>query len=284
MFAEDTAEVVLRLTNVGNTDYPNLTVYDELYGGIIADSICLPAGGEAVDVSHAYPIRGNERYCWRVVGVSAAGGQLNQMTNTVTVPVESKGSAELTLGASTEMTRISRRGYVPFTLTLTNYGSGLATNVQIYEQTLGKICELAVVPAGEPTVRTEKLPVDENMAFQFYAVYSDADGRTHTAGADPVEVVIAVGGARPESGESAQQSQLYSGLSMQWGSTSLFLWLLGGSCAILVVLSVVLFITSRKVRKERKERAAARKQRIKEELGKTNPFRPVRPNPKKQGK
>lgn len=284
MFAENTAEVALRLTNVGNTDYPNLTIYDELYGGIIADSISLPAGGEAVEVTHSYPIRDNERYCWRVVGASEAGGQLNQLTNTVTVPVESGGAPELKLIASSEMTRISRRGYVPFTLTLANLGSGPATHVQIYEQTLGELCELAVVSTGEPTVRTEKLLVNENTTFQFYAVYSDADGRTYTVSAEPVEVVIAVGGARPESGETSQQSQLYSGLSMQLGSSSLFLWLLGGSCAILVVLSIVLFVTSRRVRKERKERAAARKQRIKEEMGKTNPFRPVRQNTKKQGK
>ena len=47
---------------------------------------------------------------------------------------------------------------------------------------------------------------------------------------------------------------------------------------------IVLLVTSRKARKARKERAAVRKQRMKEEMGKTNRFVPVRHSRKrKQG-
>ena len=51
----------LRLSNVGNTDYPSLTIYDDVYGGIIADAISLPAGGETVEITHSYPILGFSR-------------------------------------------------------------------------------------------------------------------------------------------------------------------------------------------------------------------------------
>ena len=285
MFIEDAAEVVLRLTNVGNTDYSDITVYDELYGGIIADSIALPAGGEPVDVAWSYPIRENERYCWRVVGTSRAGSRLDQLTNIVTVPAHvTESISSLNLTAATEMPRISRSGYVPFTLTLDNSGSALLRQVQIWEETLGQLYELTVVPTGEPTVHTERIKVEASTAYRFYAVYTDGEGKTHTAQAEPVEITIAAGGQRPETGEDPQQTMLYSGLSMQLGSSSLFLWLLIASLVILVVLSVVLLFTSHKARKARKVRAAARKQRLKEEMGKTNRFKPIRQNSKKQGK
>lgn len=284
MFAENTAEVVLRLTNVGNADYPNLTVYDELYGGVIADSVYLPAG-EAVEVAHSYPIRENEDYCWRVSGVSKAGGTLNQLTNTVTVPLENnEGTPTLTLEASAQMTKINRRGYVSFMLTFGNVGAATAQHVELYEETQGRLTELAVVAPGEPTQVTQKLYVDSGTTFQFYAVYSDAQGHSHTVHAEPVEVSISAGGERPESADETSQNQLYAGQSMQMGSSSLFLWLLGGSCAVLLGLSVVLCVASIRARRERKQRAAARKQRLKEELGKTNPFKPIRLNSKKQGK
>lgn len=284
MFAENTAEVSLRLTNVGNADYPNLTVYDELYGGVIADSVYLPAG-EAREVTFSYPIRENEDYCWRVSGVSEAGGALNQLTNTVTVPLEkTDGAPELALQASAKMTKISRRGYVPFTLTVSNAGSETAQHVEIHEETLGKLAELAVVAPGEPTIFTKKLYVGSGTTFQFYAVFEDAQGRAHTISSEPIEVSISAGGERPESADETPQSRLYAGESMQVGSSSLFLWLLGGSCAVLLGLSIVLCVASIRARRERKQRAAARKQRLKEELGKTNPFKPVRLNSKKQGK
>ena len=57
--------------------------------------------------------------------------------------------------------------------------------------------------------------------------------------------------------------------------------LLIGSIVVLITLIVVLLITSRRAHMRRKERTAARKQRVREEMGKTNRFKPIRRNPKK---
>jgi hypothetical protein len=45
---------------------------------------------------------------------------------------------------------------------------------------------------------------------------------------------------------------------------------------VLLALIVALFISSRRARKQRKANDAARKQRLKEEMGKTNQFQPIR--------
>ena len=264
MFESDTAEVTLRLSNVGNTDYPSLTVYDDVYGGIIADAISLPAGGETVEITHSYPIRENERYCWRVEGVSSAGTAFSRRSNEAEVPKTDAGEAKLTLLAEPKMTKISRRGYVPVTLTLTNDGSGLATKVRLSEETLGELTELAVVAGGEPTVYTVRVKVSETTTYRFRAEYLDETGRRHTASAAEVEIAIGAGGERPE-GEKPSEP-LAAPMVQRTKSSDLYLWLLAGACAVLLVLSVGLMVSSRRARRAKKERAAARRQRVRENL------------------
>ena len=74
---------------------------------------------------------------------------------------------------------------------------------------------------------------------------------------------------------------MFGGASMHMGNSPLFLVLLIGSIVVLITLIVVLLITSRRAHMRRKERTAARKQRVREEMGKTNRFKPIRRNPKK---
>ena len=229
-----------------------------------ADAISLPAGGETVEITHSYPIRENERYCWRVEGVSSAGTAFSRRSNEAEVPKTDAGEAKLTLLAEPKMTKISRRGYVPVTLTLTNDGSGLATKVRLSEETLGELTELAVVAGGEPTVYTVRVKVSETTTYRFRAEYLDETGRRHTASAAEVEIAIGAGGERPE-GEKPSEP-LAAPMVQRTKSSDLYLWLLAGACAVLLVLSVGLMVSSRRARRAKKERAAARRQRVRENL------------------
>lgn len=274
MFNPDSAEVILRLTNGGSVDYLNLTIYDDIYGGIIADSIRLPAGGEAVEVAHSYPLRGDGTYRWRVTGENAAGDAIDFITDTLTVPDEGGNDVLLLLSAEAAMTRISRGGYVPVTLSVSNIGSEIASNVLIREESLGDLGELAVVPTGDPTEFHVRLDVRQNATYVFSASYVDPLGQLRVATADPVEITIGAGGQAPERDEPA--GSMFDGLPRQLGNSQLFVVLLVGSCVVLIALIVILLITSRRARKQRKVRAAARKQRLKEELGKTAQFKPIK--------
>ena len=188
----------------------------------------------------------------------------------------------LALEASASLPHIRHSGYVTFTLEISNAGDGMASNVVLSEASLGELGELAVVPAGEPTRYTVRLEVGESTDYLFSATYTGADDETRVATADAVSVIVGAGGEDPEPEEP--DAALAEGAPMQMGNSSLFLVLLIGSCVVLVVLVVVLLVTSRKARKARKERAAVRKQRMKEEMGKTNRFVPVRHSRKrKQG-
>lgn len=281
MFDSEMVEAVLQLTNAGDVDYRDIVVYDDVYGGVIADGISLPAGGDPVEITHTYPLRGEGTYCWRITGTSAAGAQVDFITDVQTVAAEA-GEPLLALEASASLPHIRHSGYVTFTLEISNAGDGMASNVVLSEASLGELGELAVVPAGEPTRYTVRLEVGESTDYLFSATYTGADGETRIATADAVSVIVGAGGEDPEPEEP--DAALAEGTPMQMGNSSLFLVLLIGSCVVLVVLIIVLLVTSRKARKARKERAAVRKQRMKEEMGKTNRFVPVRHSRKrKQG-
>lgn len=280
-FETSTADVVLELNNNGNVAYRNVTIYDDVYGGVIADAIEIPAGSEPVICTHTYPLRGTEEYRWRVTGETEAGERVDFITDTLSLSADEPDiPARLTLSARASMTNISRKGFVSFILQVANEGGDHAAHVQLSEETRGDIRELAVVPAGEPMVLQVKYPVYEDSEFVFSATYTDAEGIQHKIVADPVFVEISAGGTRPEPLES--EKGLFGGVSVQVGNSSLFMVLLIGSIVILIVLTVILLVTSRRAKKARRERAAARKQRIKEEMGKTNRFRPVKRTAKKK--
>lgn len=275
MFSSDSAEVILTLTNNGNVDYQNVTIYDDIYGGIIADSIFIPAGGEPVEVAHSYPLREDSSYRWRVTGTTSAGDRIDFISNTAAVYLGNEGSNPLlTLRASTSMTKINRSGYVPVRLEINNIGSAMASNILIREENLGDVCELAVVPTGDPTIYELRYEVRQNTTLTFTATYADSYGQERVATSDPIEIAIGPGGQTPETG--SRPNSLIGGLSTQISNSPLFMGLLIGSCVVLVVLIVVLAITSRRARARRKERAAARKQRLKEDMAKTARFKPVR--------
>lgn len=275
MFSSDTAEVILQLTNSGNIDYLGVTVYDDVYGGVIADALSIPAGSEPVEVARSYPLREDSSYRWRIVGRTSAGDQLDFITNTDSVQLDGDGGdALLTFRASTTMPRISRSGYVPIRLELTNVGDATAVHVQIREETAGDVCELAVVPTGDPTVRELRYEISQTSTLAFSAVYTDRYGKERIASAEPIEIVIGPGGQKPETDE--RPSLLFGGLATQMQNSGLFMTLLIGSCAVLTVLIVVLIIASRRAHIQRKARTAARRQRIREDMARTASFKPLR--------
>jgi len=277
MFASDTAEVILQLANGGNVDYLDVAVYDDVYGGLIADCITLPVGGEPVEIARSYPLRGDSSYRWRVTGRTAAGEQIDLITNTETIPDDTAGGNPLlTVSASTTMPRISRGGFVPVRLEISNIGEVMASAVRVVEENAGEICELAVIPTGDPIAREIQCEIRESSTLLFSCVYEDSFGRERIASAEPIEITIGRGGQPPLSSE--KRSLLFGGMATQMPNSGLFMGLLIGSCIVLVSLIVVLVITSRRARLRRK----AKKQRIKAEMGKTNRFKPVRVREKKK--
>ena len=171
--------------------------------------------------------------------------------------------------------KIRRAGYVPFEISIENRGSSVVTNVSSSEASLGTVCTLAAVGPGEPVVWTERVRVAESREYRFSISYLDADGAAQTIEAEPVMVRIGSGGATPEA-SGANVLAPCTGSSMKVARSDGFIVVLILAVAVLGALTVVLLILSRRARRAQKERDAARRQRLHDELGKTAPFTPLK--------
>ena len=283
-FSKSVADVVLLMMNTGNVDYRDVCILDDLYGGVIADSLVVPAGGNPVEVSHAYPVRGDAGFRWRVTGVTEAGEQIDFVTETAPLsPMESNGEALLTLSADTATPRIRRSGDVDVTVRITNEGGADARDVLLSEAAIGPLRRYEIIPADNMVERSFTFRVSDNITYNFSLSYIDEDGQEHSAQCAPLSVVISPDGVLPNGAKPGFIE--FTGSSIKIGGSSTFAVLLIAGCVVLLVLIIMLIIASRRARIEKQLRIAAEKQRRKEELGKTNRFTPVRaPKTKTRGR
>lgn len=282
VFDPDRADAVLILTNQGNDDYYDITVLDDVYGGVIADSITLPSQARPMEVAFTYPVRGEGEYRWRVTGVSQAGEALDVVTDTMTLHDELLSreiDIEMTVAPLTP--EINRAGRVTFDVALMNRGTVTARSLRFYEVNRGDVRKLAVLPTGEPSRFTVDYDITQDSSFIFCLDYQDADGRSRTISSDPIEVEITPAGVTPEQLGGAPLN--LEGESVKMGNTSTFTILLGVASAALVSMFTILLVTSLSARQNRRRRAAAQKKKTREDPGKTAAFTPVK-GQKKAGK
>ena len=273
--------VTLMLRNLGDADYRHITIYDAEYGGVIESSLELPVGAEPLVISRSYPVRGRADYRFRIEALCQTGETVSIETERISLPVAgTSGAEELALAASTETANIRRKGNVTFDVYLaTNSVTGVR-NVMLSEQDAGEIRDFEIISAGESTHCRVTLPVERDGEFVFFAEWEDENG-THIVRADPVPVEISADGVEPERPEG-EKTGLFGGVSVAMGEASVYMYMIAGVCVVLAGLIIALLITSRRERRERRERRAQQKQRLKEEMGRTNRFVPVkRPQQKK---
>lgn len=277
-FNEDIADAILILTNLGNVDYNDITVWDDVYGGIIADAISLPSGAQPVEIPYTYPLRGEGEYRWHITGTNNAGQQLDLRTSTIAASNDPETrSMDITLTAQTATPKINRPGRVTFDFTILNTGTVMARDARLYEVNRGDIRRLAVLPRGErePTVFSASYDVSTDAEFIFCLEYIDAQGRQQEQTTSPIAVQIASDGVNPQRSDGSGGG--LGGASVKLGgNSSTFIALLIIAGAALTVMITILAVTSIRARRERMKRNAAERQRIKAELGRTGSFPAVK--------
>lgn len=281
-FDADAADASLILTNLGGVDYANITVLDDVYGGVIADGVTLPSGGRPAEVTYTYPLRGAGEYRWRITGSSSAGEALDMRTDTLTLSnAPAEETVVIALEATARTPRINRAGQVTFDFAISNDGTVMARDALLYEVNRGEIRRLAVIPTGEPSLCSVSYDVDASGQFIFCLSYADAQGRQRTVTSAPIDITIAADGVSPERPGS-------DGLALEGGSVkpantgATFIVLLIIAGAALTVMITILVVASVRARRERVKRA--QKQRVKEEMGRTGTIPAVKSAAKKKRK
>ena len=274
VFDPDRADAVLILTNRGNDDYYDITVLDDVYGGVIADSVTLPRQSRPMEVGFTYPVRGEGEYRWRVTGVSQAGEALDVTTETLTLHDETMSRAiDIDMSVAALTPRINRAGRVTFDVAVANRGTVTARNLRIYEVSRGDVRKLAVLPTGEPCRFTVEYDVRESGQYIFCLDYTDAEGRARTISSEPIDVQITVGGVTPE--QLGGEPMNLEGDSVKLGTTSTFSILLGVASAAVVSMFIILLATSMRARQIRRRRTSQKK-KPRENPGKAGVSTPVK--------
>lgn len=261
------AKATLQIINGGSMDYQNLTVTDDVNGGVIADHIDLAAGDAPAIVEAICPIRGEMELRWRITGTDSTGQNVDFTTETLLLTsVRVNAPSELTVSAQTDTPRIRRDGDVRIQLEIRNLGSADITNAVLTEDTTGQSRTFAVIP-GNGSIRYEiTRNVQKDTDFVYTLTYTDSDGWERTAQSQPVQIVIAADGVQPE---GVKQSLIeFTGRSIKVGGSELFAWLLIAAVVVLITLIVVLAVSSRRARIRREVRMAARRRRHKSDAHK----------------
>ena len=284
-FSESAAEVVLLLENAGGADYLNLCVTDDVYGGVIAEELQLPAGSDPIAVSCSYPVRGQGSFRWRVTGLSATGSRVDFLTNSVTLPPRQIDVlADVQLRAAAATPRIRRAGAVEVQLRIENAGDADVTDLVLSEESLGELRSFAILPADGAIDCAVELDVRESGQYSFHVQYTDADGWQDGVDSEPVEIAIAPDGVLPEGAKPGFIE--FTGSSIKIGGSALFGVLMIAGCVTLVVLIVILAVASHRARIQRQLRMAEEKVKRREGAGKArrSPQRPARTDGKKTDK
>lgn len=275
-FSASTADVVMLLSATGEMGYRSLRITDETYGGVIVDQLSVQPGGEPVEISRSYPVRGNEGFCWRVSGVDEAGKRIDFVSNVARLPErEAAAPAQIEIKAEAVTPRIRRSGDVRVRLTITNTGGESVRELTLREATLGTLREFVALPADGTIEREFLLHVQEDTDFSFALDYALQDGTRQSTAPAGVHVTIASDGALPEGARPGLFE--FTGNSIKIAGSSTFAVLLIVGCVVLLTLIVMLLIASRRARLQRQLRAVAEKQRRRDELGKTGRVPPVKP-------
>ena len=279
----ETVTATLTIMSLGNVSFYDISVYDESYGGLVADALEMAAGAQALTIEREYPVRGDASYQLRVRALSSSGAIVETLTEPVSLralPAES--GAELSLYAEAVYPQIDAAGDVPVDIYIANEGGESARDAVLSETSTATELRAFDFLAGHFTThRRVYVPVSQSGELTFSLRYMNAAGIERTIESPPVRVEIVRGGQRLD--QVAEEEAPFSGQSAKLSEDPTFLFMLGGAAAALVALAVALFITSRKQRRRQREKQAQLRRQRQEELGKTNRFTPVKRAAQRKG-
>lgn len=271
----ETVTATLTVMSLGNVSFYDLAVYDERFGGLVADSLEMEPGTQTLTIQRQYPVRGDATYQLRVRALSSSGAVIETLTEPVSLralPAES--GADISIYAEAVYPQIAAAGEVPVDVYILNEGGESARDAVLSELSTGtQLRAFDFLAARFTTHRRVYVPVSQTGELTFSVRYVNAAGVACTVESPPVLVEIARGGQRLD---QIEESAPYSGQSVKISENPTFLFMLGGAALLLIALAVALLITSRKQRRQRREKLEKQRRQRQEELGKTNRFTPVR--------
>lgn len=244
----DTVNGVVTIACVG-ADVSDITVYDDIYNTVIADTVTVQAGNTAT-LTCTWPVRDSTDYRVRIEGTDAAGRAISVCSGTASVKIDRELSEyPLSVAANAQTPVINTEGSARISIAITNSGNAPARDVVLSEETLGEIRVFEFVPAGDPTLRSIIVDVQEDTEYVFSVQWLSHDGNIHTEKSEPVYIRISPEGEDPIREPSAGGAEVYD-----IRGVSEYFWMIAGGGVLLIVLLILLILTHDREVRERKLR------------------------------
>ena len=207
-----------------------------------------------------------------VEGSSDTGGAISAQSNEMSVLVTPVAAQiQLSLRAEADRTELTGPCEVSFSLYVSNDCSLELRNVELAEETRGKIRDLVFVPNGEMPVITEVYEVTESGTYRFQARVTDSVGDRLTVYSEPIEIIVSEAAeptAQPTAGPEASSTQnsaipVLDGAPYRMeGDSATFEKLMFGTALVLLAILLIWYLVSAIRRKlERRRRLRRKKER-----------------------
>lgn len=147
--------------------------------------------GEDCVVTRTVQMRSTSNFHFTVTGSSAAGGNIQEESNELSVLVTPEAAEiQLSVRATADRTRLQGPGKVTFSLVVDNECMLELRNVSLSEINQGEVRQLIFVPSGEMPPITQEYEVRESSMFQFMAQVQDSVGDQVTVYSEPITIRV----------------------------------------------------------------------------------------------
>ena len=195
----ETVTATLTVMSLGNVSFYDLAVYDESFGGLVADSLEMEPGTQTLTIQRQYPVRGDATYQLRVRALSSSGAVIETLTEPVSLRALPAGSgADISVYAEAVYPQIAAAGDVPVDVYILNEGDESARDAVLTEASTGtQLRTFDFLAARFTTHRRVYVPVSQTGELTFSVRYVNAAGVARTVESPPVhDEELAAGGIR----------------------------------------------------------------------------------------
>ena len=175
----ETVTATLTIMSLGNVNFYDISVYDESYGGLIADALTMSAGTQTLTITHEYPVRGDASYQLRVRALSSSGATIETLTEPVSLRALPAEAGEIAVYAEPVYTQIAAAGDLPVDIYIVNSGDANARDATLTETGTGTALREFSFLAGQfTTYRRVYVPVSQTGELTFSLL---RHGKRHNA-------------------------------------------------------------------------------------------------------
>lgn len=262
----------LNVVNEGNVNLYSLRASEPVLGDLGSIVSSLKPGDECV-ITRTVQMKSANTFQFAITGSSDTGGAISEQSNEMSVLVTPVAAQiQLSLRAEADRTELTGPGEVAFSLYVDNECALELRNVELSEETRGKIRDLVFVPTGEMPVITESYQVSESGTYRFLAQVTDSVGDRLTVYSEPIEITVGEVETEPSVQPTEAEKSLEptestipvpggSPYRMEEKPETFELLMFGAALALLVILIIWYLAVSIRSGFERRRRARQRKKR-----------------------